>query len=81
MLVSPRAKPRQADKDRAADIPDSVHPFWFNNSWSHLVAGQIGVRSPKPVTGKISQPLRALEVSLAEDRRSRERSLGKGNHG
>ena len=52
MLVSPRAKPRQADKDRAADIPDSVHPFWFNNSWSRLVAGQFGVRSPKPGYGK-----------------------------
>ena len=53
-------------------------PFWLNNSWYRLVAGQFGVRSTNPVTGKISQPLRALDSFIARGPAFTERSLGKG---
>jgi hypothetical protein len=53
-------------------------PFCFNKGWSPLVAGQFDVRSINPVTGKISQPSRALDCFIARGGRSRERSPGKG---
>lgn len=68
MLVSPgRAKPCHAQKKCAAYVPDSVHSVLVEQAPGSLVAEQIWVRTAKPVTGEISQPLREFDSFICPE--------------